>query len=136
MAEHGAMGMAARSCESYADRAVQQLRRWPTLTVRPADYGSGRGLALSMRQIVHLHAGNEAEVYLTWPVAERMSEALDASGRVTTAAGDDWVRVQLDSDNDVALLISLVSVAIKANAPAAWEPHRRVASCPRAKTPR
>jgi hypothetical protein len=59
-----------------------------------------------------------------------MTEVLLGTGRVTIRSGDDWVQVRLESDSDVRLFASLVSVAIKANAPAAQEPHRSAVSCP------
>lgn len=124
------MSMGSLAHSSFADRAVEQLRDWPALRICRADCGPGRGVALSTRQIVHLHGDAEAEVRLTWPVVHRMAEVLLGCGRVTIRAGDDWVQVRLDSDSDVRLFASLVSVAIKANAQAAQEPHRPVTSCP------
>lgn len=123
----------SHSGASFAGRAVEQLRRWPSLTLCRTGSGAVRGLALGTRQIMHLHDENEAELYLTAPVIRRMREALLESGRVAVEPGGDWVRVGLDSDSDVQLLISLVSVAIKANATAAGEPHRGITPCPNAK---
>lgn len=117
---------------SFADRAVEQLCDWPALTVCRAGGGSGEGLALGARQIVHLHGRDEAEVCLTWQMVRRMSGVLLECGRVRLEPGGDWVRVRLDNDRDVALLVSLVSVAIKANISAAREPHHAVAACPHA----
>lgn len=124
------MGLRSLKDESFADRAIEQLRHWPSLTVCRADSGNGRGVALSTRQIVHLHGGGEAEIYLTRPVVQRMAEVLLGSGRVAMSPDDDWVRVRLDSDGDVRLFTSLVSVAIKASAQSPHEPHRPIASCP------
>jgi hypothetical protein len=62
------MGMGSVANTSFADRAVEQLRDWPSLRICRADCGPGRGVALSTRQIVHLHGDTEAEVRLTWPV--------------------------------------------------------------------
>ena len=122
--------MGSMANTSFTDRAVEQLRGWPALMICRADCGPGRGVALSTRQIVHLHNDAEAEVHLTWPVVHRMAEALLACGRVTIRPGNDWVQVRLDSDSEVRLLASLVSVAIKGNVQASDEPHRPVASCP------
>jgi hypothetical protein len=126
------MGMGSMASTTFADRAVEQLRDWPSLRICLADTGPGRGVALSTRQIVHLHSDAEAEVRLTWPVVHRMAEVLIECGRVTIRPGDDWVQVRLDSDSDVRLFASLVSVAIKANVQALAEPDRPVTSCPQA----
>lgn len=125
------MGSTHHSGTSFAERVVDQLRGWPALSVCRVDHGGGRGLALSTRQIVHLHSANEAEVHLTWPVIRRMHEVLLDSGRVMLDPGEDWVRVRLDGDSDVRLLTSLVSVAIQANSGAVRERHRPVAPCPK-----
>lgn len=118
---------------SFGRRAVEQLRGWPALTLCRTGSGTGSGLALSTRQIVHLHSENEAEIHLTAPVIHRMRETLLGSGPVTVDPDEDWVRIRLDSDADVQLLLSLVSVAIKANATAVGEPHRRITPCPNAR---
>ena len=119
------------SGEPFADRALEALRHWPALKVGRADSGAGMGLAAGTLQIVHLHRPDEAELYLTWPVILRLSVALADLGQVRFAPGDDWVRVRLETGNDVTMLMSLVSVAIQANAPAAQQPgYRRHAPCP------
>lgn len=118
----------------FADRALRHLRTWPTLTVCRASSGEGKGLALRTRQIVHLHGPDEAEVYLTGPVVRRMAETLNETGCVTVHPDEGWIRVRLDSPNDVTLLASLVSVAIKANTPATGTPHRHINPCPRSRT--
>jgi hypothetical protein len=125
------MGSSLQAGVSFAERVVDQLRAWPALSVCRVDCGGSRGLALSTRQIVHLHTANEAELYLTWPVIQRMHEVLLASGRVTLDPGEDWVRIRLDGDSDVRLLTSLVSVAIQANSSAVRERHQPVAPCPK-----
>jgi hypothetical protein len=116
---------------SFAERVVDELRHWPALRVCRVDSGGGSGLALSNRQILHLHTTDEAELCLTWPVIERMHEALLDSGRVVLDQGEDWVRVRLDGDSDVGLLTSLVSVAIHANSDAVPQHHRPVTPCPK-----
>jgi hypothetical protein len=129
MPDHKAMGPFSMD-GGFADRALRQLRGWPALTVCQVANGAGKGLALRTHQIVHLHGPDEAEVYLTWPVVRRMAEVLTECGRVTMEPGGGWVRVRLDSPSDVTLLVSLVSVAIKANTPAMGAQHRGIAPCP------
>ena len=126
----GAVEALACDAPPFADRALARLRDWPALRVLPAE-GGGVGLAAGARQVVHLHRGHEAEVYLSKPAICRMRAALADSPQVRFAAGGDWVRVGLRSDCDVALLESLVSVAIAAHAAGRRvTPWHRVAPCP------
>ncbi len=119
------------SALSFADRALEQLRGWPALEVCRAGCGAGMGLAVGAGQIVHLHRPDEAELYLTWPVIQRLSAALADTEQVRFAAGSDWIRLRLECDSDVRLLVSLVSVAIQANTqPAHERRYRRHAPCP------
>jgi Luciferase len=78
----------------------------------------GRGVRTA--QIIHLHKPDEARLLLTQPVIERLSDALNGNGQVLVEPSSDWVRVHLDSDGDVGLLVALVSLAIQAN----QRPHR------------
>ena len=73
------------------------------------------GVAVSTGQIVHLHQPDGARLCLTWPVIQRLSDALTENGQVRLEPDSDWVRVRPDSDGDIGLLVSLVSVAIQAN---------------------
>jgi hypothetical protein len=101
---------------SLTDRVIAQVTAWPAVSASRATCGRGVALSVNSHQIVHLHDPTPAQVRLTRPVIQRMAEALQASGRVEMAPEDDWVSLTLDSDGDVALLVSLVSVAIKAHA--------------------
>ena len=87
------------------------------------------------RQILHLHCADEAELYLTWPVIQRMTAVLEDSPQVRFDHGGDWLRVRLYSTSDVALLASLASVAIRAHAQAGREPRDRDSPCPQAALP-
>jgi hypothetical protein len=93
---------------------MAQVGSWPGVRSTSAECGLGVGLSVDARQVVHLHADGTAELFLTWPVIGRLSKALRDCGRVQMEPGGDWVRMRLESDSDVALLISLASVAIKA----------------------
>lgn len=108
--------MAAKEsgASSFADRLVNRLSTWPAVSVAPADCGIGLGLRVGPRQVLHLHSADEAELLLTRPVVERLGDALVKSGRVAVQPAGDWVRVALNTDSDVALALSLASVAIKA----------------------
>jgi Luciferase len=119
-------------CDSgptFAERALARLSGWPSLRHCQADWGEGTGLLASSRQIAHLHCADEAEIFLGWPVTERLAPALARSGQVWFAPDDGWVRLPLLGESHVDLLVSLVSVAIQAGAqkvPAGRPP------CPRA----
>jgi hypothetical protein len=118
---------------SYSDRVISQVTGWPSVSASRAECGMGVGLSVDTHQIVHLHAQGGAHVRLTRAVIVRMEDALLDSGRVEMESGEDWVSVRLDSDSDVALLLSLVSVAIKATAAEPAGVARRAApQCPAA----
>ncbi|WP_460364104.1 luciferase domain-containing protein [Actinocorallia lasiicapitis] len=85
------------------------LRAWPAVIVGEAECGVG--LRARGGEIAHLHPGDDAEVRLGAAAVERMRRVLDLTGRVRV--GRDTVRMRLQSDNDVRLLLSLLSVAIK-----------------------
>jgi hypothetical protein len=107
-----------RSTGSLAGRLTAQLDAWPAVRAGRAECGVGTGFAPARRsgaQIVHLHGGDEAELHLTRPVIARLGDVLLKSGRVVVTPGGDWVRVRLDTESDVALVMSLASVAIKAS---------------------
>lgn len=94
---------------SLAGRLTRQLDAWPAVRAGRAECGFGTGFSAAHRpgaQIVHLHGGDEAELYLTRAVIARMGDALRESGRVTLTPGGDWVRVRLDTDSDVGLVMS------------------------------
>ncbi|REE97862.1 luciferase family protein [Thermomonospora umbrina] len=116
---------------SYADLAIDRFQDWPLATCR-ADCPPGRALALPGLQIVHFHRGDLAEVLLTPEVICRLDTALTASGRVETPHDGGWIQVHLDTDGDLFLLQSLVSLAIQANDPDRRPLRRTAGACPEA----
>ncbi|MCO5971940.1 luciferase domain-containing protein [Actinoallomurus soli] len=114
---------------SYADLVIDRFRDWP-LTECRADCPPGRALALRGLQIVHLHREGLAEVLLTQEVISRLGTALTASGRVDLPTVTGWVQVRLDTDGDLFLLQSLVSLAIQANDPGTGPLRRTITTCP------
>ncbi|GAA4617057.1 hypothetical protein GCM10023195_75980 [Actinoallomurus liliacearum] len=114
---------------SYADLVIDRFQKWP-LTECRADCPPGRALALHGLQIVHLHGGDLAEVLLTQEVISRLGTALTASGRVDLSPAAGWAQVHLDTDGDLFLLQSLVSLAIQANDPGSRPLRRTVTACP------
>ncbi|WP_433334477.1 luciferase family protein [Spirillospora sp. CA-294931] len=117
---------------TYADLAMDRFRNWPLKPCR-ADCRPGRALAVPGLQIVHFHQGDLAEVFLTGKVIGRLTAALATSGRVDIAPGTDWVQVHLDTDGDLFLLQSLVSLAIQANDPGQRSHSRAPSACPQAR---
>ena len=114
------VNMREQTAGHLSGRLTRQLDAWPAVRGGQAECGLGTGFSTTAHragaQIVHLHGGGDAQVYLTRPVIARLGDALFESGRVTLAEGGDWVRVRLDTESDVALAMALASVAIQADA--------------------
>ncbi|MBO3750707.1 DUF5519 family protein [Streptosporangiaceae bacterium NEAU-GS5] len=104
--------------DSQARRALTRLAEWPAIQIVAAGCGSGVGVGLAAdpRQILHLHSDREAELCLTRTAIDRLHDALAETGAVGEAADGDWATVLLDNDRDIDLLLSLLSVALKAHA--------------------
>ncbi|WP_043732755.1 luciferase family protein [Streptomyces zinciresistens] len=99
-----------------AQRAMERLEVWPDLSWGQAGCGAGRALRCGRSEIVHFHSGRgSVDLHLTLPAVERFGDDLRASTAVRLVAGSGWVTVHLDCDADVELLLSLVSVALKAH---------------------
>jgi hypothetical protein len=100
---------------SYAGRVIALLSAWPAVRADRADCGVGIGLGTQAGQILHFHDESYADLRLTRPVIGRMHEVLAESGRVLMVPDDDWIGMPLETSSDAALLVTLVSLAIKAN---------------------
>lgn len=109
------MAASGSGATTNAGRLAARIEAWPGVSAVRADCGVGIALAAGGGQIMHLHTGDEAELRLTRPVVERLGAALAESGRVAIRPGGDWIAVRLDTDSDLSLVMSLASVAIKAN---------------------
>jgi len=114
---------------SYADLVIDRFQNWP-LTECRVDHPPGRALTLQGLPVVHLHREDSAEVFLTRQVICRLGTVLSASGRVDVFADAGWVQVHLDTDGDLFLLQSLVSLAIQANDPTSHLLRPDITSCP------
>jgi hypothetical protein len=116
---------------SAAERVAAQLATWPGLEASRPSCGSGRSFSFRGGQILHLHTGDEADLRLSRAFAERLDRVLAESGQVVIRPDDDWVTVRLDTDTAGGLLISLMSLAIRAMEepkeaqPCTWERSRR-----------
>ncbi|MEN3584224.1 MULTISPECIES: luciferase family protein [unclassified Streptomyces] len=100
---------------TLAQRALQRLQSWPDLTVGPAGCGIGQALRCSRDEIVHFHSDRDVDLNLTRRIIQRFHYDLGASSALHLLPGSRWVTVHLDCDADVDLLLSLVSIALKAH---------------------
>ncbi|CAM5609216.1 MULTISPECIES: luciferase family protein [Streptomyces] len=126
---------------TLAQRAMERLEVWPDLSAGPAGCGAGRALRSAHSEIVHFHSDRDVDLHLTLPAIQRFGRNLWESTAVRLVPGSRWVTLHLGCEADVDLLMSLVSVALKAHqggppadGPAHWAAcnFRRVTVLPRA----
>ncbi|MEU6525187.1 luciferase family protein [Streptomyces sp. NPDC046924] len=98
-----------------AQRAMELLRTWPDLTACKAACGTGQALRSAREEIVHFHSERDVDLHLTRRAIQRFHYDLNASTAIQLTPGSSWVTVHLDCATDVDLLLSLVSVALKAH---------------------
>jgi hypothetical protein len=110
------MSVSGIARQSMASRVLKQLEAWPGCHAGHAECGSGAGITVGARQILHLHTGDEAELWLTVSFIERMRPALETSPQVALEPHRDWIGIRLETEDDADLLVSLFSLAIKAHA--------------------
>ena len=94
---------------------MERLEVWADLSAAPASCGTGRALRSADGEIVHFHSGRDVDLHLTAPAIRRFHDDLRESTAIHLVPGSRWVTVHLDCDTDVDLLMSLVSVALKAH---------------------
>ncbi|AQS70899.1 luciferase family protein [Streptomyces pactum] len=122
---------------NLAQRAFERLHAWPDLASGPASCGTGRALRSVRDEIVHFHSDRDVDLHLTHRAIQRFQYDLGGSSAIRMVPGSRWVTVHLDCDADVDLLLSLVSIALKAhqNRPPTDLPsgcnHHRVTVLPR-----
>lgn len=100
---------------TLAQRAMDQLQAWPDLTAGPAGCGTGRALRTVRTEIVHFHSERDVDLHLTQRTIQRFHYDLQGSSAIHLVPGSRWVTVHLDCEGDLALLLSLVSIALKAH---------------------
>ncbi|CAM5486257.1 luciferase domain-containing protein [Streptomyces aurantiogriseus] len=100
---------------TLAERAMQRLEVWPDLLAGQASCGTGRALRSVHSEILHFHTDRDVDLHLTVPAIQRIRRDLRESTAVRLVPGSRWVTVHLDCDADVDLLMSLVSMALKAH---------------------
>ena len=98
-----------------AQHAFERLQAWPDLTAGSASCGTGRALCSVRSEIVHFHSDRDVDLHLTHRAIQRFQYDLSGSSAIRLVAGSRWVTVHLDCDADVDLLLSLVSIALKAH---------------------
>ncbi|MFF1737707.1 luciferase family protein [Streptomyces sp. NPDC058247] len=96
-----------------AHRAMTQLESWPNLVSGSPRCAVGRAFGTAGCDIVHFHANDAADLYLTRTAVERLLPQLRDSTAIRVRPGASWITVLLDCDDDVALLLTLISVALK-----------------------
>ncbi|MGI5456398.1 luciferase family protein [Streptomyces sp. CA-249302] len=99
-----------------AQKAMKALEAWPDLTPCPTSCGTGRALRHARNEIVHFHSDRDVDLHLTTQAIQRLHYDFAESTAIRMVPGSRWVTVHLDCDTDVDLLLSLVSVALKAHA--------------------
>ncbi len=100
---------------NLAQRAMERLEAWPDLSAGPASCGAGRALRSVHSEIVHFHSDHDVDLHLTPRAIERFHDDLQDSTAIRLVPDSRWVTVHLDCDTDLDLLMSLVSVALKAH---------------------
>jgi hypothetical protein len=98
-----------------AHRAMDQLQSWPNLVSGPPRCSVGAALFAAEYEVVHFHSGFAADLHLTHVAIERLRPELRHSTAIRLKPGSAWVTILLDCDSDVDLLLTLVSVALKAH---------------------
>ncbi len=76
----------------FTDRALEQLRTWPALEVSRTGNGASLRTRGGAALIARLRHPDEAELCLTWPVIQRLGDALAGGGRVRIEPGSDGSR--------------------------------------------
>ncbi|MFE0513269.1 luciferase family protein [Streptomyces sp. NPDC058964] len=103
---------------TLASRALAQLATWPDLRQAVPSCGLGRALSSDRGEIAHFHSERDVDLHLTDRAVRRFAKDLNGSGAIRVVPGSQWVTIRLDAASDVDLLMTLVSVALKAQS--AW----------------
>ncbi|MEV2212311.1 luciferase family protein [Streptomyces sp. NPDC050997] len=96
-------------------RAMTRLADWPDLVEARPSCGTGRALRCEGAEIAHFHSGRMADVHLSAPAIWRLRGDLKGSTALRLVPGSAWVTVRLECESDIDLLLTLVSVALKAH---------------------
>ncbi|MEU5090546.1 luciferase family protein [Streptomyces sp. NPDC021356] len=100
---------------TLAARALAQLATWPDLMEAVPSCGTGQALSSAHGEIAHFHSDRDVDLKLTDRAVRRLSGDLRRFAAVRVVPGSSWVTIRLDASADVDLLLSLMSVALKAD---------------------
>ncbi|ANH90312.1 MULTISPECIES: luciferase family protein [Streptomyces] len=100
---------------TLATRALAQLATWPDLMEAAPSCGTGQALSSAHGEIAHFHSDRDVDLKLTDRAIRRLSRDLRRFAAVRVVPGSSWVTIRLDASADVDLLLSLMSVALKAD---------------------
>ena len=100
---------------TLAARAFAQLATWPDLTEVEPSCGTGRALAAAHGEIAHFHSDQDLDLCLTARVIRRFEEHLEVATAVRLIPGSHWVTVRMEVVADFDLLMTLVSLALRAH---------------------
>jgi hypothetical protein len=94
---------------------MTRLADWPDLVEARPSCGTGRALRTDGAEIAHFHSGVMADVHLSAATIWRLRGDLKNSTALRLVPGSAWVTVRLECESDIDLLLTLVSVALKAH---------------------
>ncbi|GAB1331082.1 luciferase domain-containing protein [Streptomyces sennicomposti] len=100
---------------TLAARALTQLAGWPDLMEAVPSCGAGQALSSPYGEIAHFHSDRDVDLNLTDRAIRRLAGDLRRFAAVRVVPGSSWVTIRLDASADVDLLLSLMSVALKAH---------------------
>ncbi|MFI2642366.1 luciferase family protein [Streptomyces sp. NPDC018610] len=100
---------------TLAARAFAQLATWPDLMEAAPSCGAGQALSSPYGEIAHFHSDRDVDLNLTDRAIRRLAGDLRRFAAVRVVPGSSWVTIRLDASADVDLLLSLMSVALKAH---------------------
>jgi hypothetical protein len=94
---------------------MARLADWPDLVEARPSCGTGRALRTDGAEIAHFHSDRMADVHLSAQAIWRLKGDLKGSTALRLVPGSSWVTVRLECESDIDLLMTLVSVALKAH---------------------
>jgi hypothetical protein len=94
---------------------MTRLADWPDLVEDRPSCGTGRALRTDSAEIAHFHSDRIVDVHLSAPAIWRLKSDLKNSTALRLVSGSAWVTVRLECESDIDLLLTLVSVALKAH---------------------